>query len=497
MATMNQVGVGLSGSTGTGTFVGANTPTLISPLLGTPTSGVLTNCTGYPASAVSGQVLLANGGTSANLTASNGGIFYSTATAAAILSGTATANLPLLSGSTAAPTWGAFALSLGGALTTAGTHILSGAFSSTFTFTNTTTVTFPTSGTLATTTQIPTGAALTKTDDTNVTATLGGSPTTALVNAASITLGWTGQLGLTRGGTAASLTASNGGIIYSTASAMAVLSGTATANQILMSGSSAAPIWSTSAYPTTLGTGIATWLTTPSSANLLSAMTDKTGTGLNVFGTAPTLKNPVITDANSLNVLTFGVVASAVNYFNMVNRGTGLSPYLESVGSDTNIGMLITMKGTGICQIASAALAIPLQLLSGTTQQHTTNFSFANTSAFRTVTFPDTDFTVAQLVVTKANGTEASNLVTASGNAGVITTSSLSTAGGGSYAITWTNTSITATSAVFLTISGGTNTTQNINFKCVPGSGSATLTIYNLTVATALNGTILISYYVC
>lgn len=34
--------------TGTGALVFANTPTLITPLLGTPTSGVLTTCTGYP-----------------------------------------------------------------------------------------------------------------------------------------------------------------------------------------------------------------------------------------------------------------------------------------------------------------------------------------------------------------------------------------------------------------------------------------------------------------
>ena len=40
----------------------------------------------------------------------------------------------------------------------------------------------------------PSGAALTKTDDTNVTLTLGGSPTTALLAATSITLGWTGTL---------------------------------------------------------------------------------------------------------------------------------------------------------------------------------------------------------------------------------------------------------------------------------------------------------------
>lgn len=86
-------------------------------------------------------------------------------------------------------------------LTLAGNLATVGAFSSTFTMTNTTAVTFPTSGTLATTSQLPTGAALTKTDDTNVTLTLGGSPTTALLNAASLTLGWTGVLSGTRGGT--------------------------------------------------------------------------------------------------------------------------------------------------------------------------------------------------------------------------------------------------------------------------------------------------------
>jgi hypothetical protein len=198
-----------------------------------------------------GQLSLTRGGTNASLTASNGGIVYSTASAMAILSGTATANLPLLSGSTAAPTWGSFALSLGGALTTAGALTTSGAFGATFTFTNTTAVTFPTSGTLATTSQIPTGAALTETNDTNVTLTLGGSPSTALVNAASITAGWTGTLAGSRGGLGAAITANNGGIYYSTATNGALLAGTATANQVLLSGSSTTPAWSTATYPAT------------------------------------------------------------------------------------------------------------------------------------------------------------------------------------------------------------------------------------------------------
>ncbi len=43
--------------------------------------------------------------------------------------------------------------------------------------------------------------ALTKTDDTNVTLTLGGNPTTSLLRDASITVGWTGILAPSRGGT--------------------------------------------------------------------------------------------------------------------------------------------------------------------------------------------------------------------------------------------------------------------------------------------------------
>ena len=96
-----------------------------------------------------------------------------------------------------------------------------------------------------------TPAALTKTNDANVTLTLGGTPATSLLQATSLTLGWSGQLSLTRGGTNANLTASNGGIFYSTASAGAILAGTATANQILLSGSSTTPAWSTATYPAT------------------------------------------------------------------------------------------------------------------------------------------------------------------------------------------------------------------------------------------------------
>ncbi len=61
----------------------------------------------------------------------------------------------------------------------------------------------------------------------------------------------TGVLNLANGGTSANLTASNGGIFYSTASAAAILAGTSTAKQILQSGSSTTPSWSTATYPAT------------------------------------------------------------------------------------------------------------------------------------------------------------------------------------------------------------------------------------------------------
>lgn len=89
--------------------------------------------------------------------------------------------------------------------------------------------------------------------------TLGGTPTGATLQAfsidvdeASLTLNNIGGiLSLSKGGTNAALTASNGGIWYSTATSAAILAGTATAGQLLQSGVSAAPSWSTATFPAT------------------------------------------------------------------------------------------------------------------------------------------------------------------------------------------------------------------------------------------------------
>jgi hypothetical protein len=73
----------------------------------------------------------------------------------------------------------------------------------------------------------------------------------------TITAGtWNGSnIDLGHGGTNATLTASNGGIVYSTGSAMAILAGTATANLPLLSGASTTPSWAAITYPTSATSG--------------------------------------------------------------------------------------------------------------------------------------------------------------------------------------------------------------------------------------------------
>jgi hypothetical protein len=62
-----------------------------------------------------------------------------------------------------------------------------------------------------------------------------------------------------------------------------------------------------------LGTGVATFLATPSSANLRTALTDETGTGSAVFANTPTLVTPVIGAATgtSLVLSSFNAVSAA------------------------------------------------------------------------------------------------------------------------------------------------------------------------------------------
>ncbi len=93
-----------------------------------------------------------------------------------------------------------------------------------------------------------------------------------------------------------------GGIIYRNASAWLQLAPGTAGLPLVTGGAGANPSWSQIAISTAvsgLGTGVATFLGTPSSANLAAAVTDETGTGSLVFGTSPTFTTSIIVPVGS------------------------------------------------------------------------------------------------------------------------------------------------------------------------------------------------------
>jgi hypothetical protein len=104
---------------------------------------------------------------------------------------------------------------------------------------------------------------------------------------------------------------------------------------------------------TGLGTGVATWLATPSSANLLAAVTDETGTGSLVFATSPTLVTPILGTPQSgnfstgtftwptFNQNTTGNAATATlatTATNLAGGAAGSVPYQSAAGTTAMLG---------------------------------------------------------------------------------------------------------------------------------------------------------------
>jgi hypothetical protein len=108
----------------------------------------------------------------------------------------------------------------------------------------------------------------------------------------------------------------------------------------------ALPVASGGTGVTSLGSGVVTWMQTPSSANLAAAVTDETGSGSLVFATSPTLVTPTlgVATATSLNKVT--VTAPATSATLTLANGSSLI---------TSGGNSLTMTTSGTTNVTLPA----------------------------------------------------------------------------------------------------------------------------------------------
>jgi len=95
-----------------------------------------------------------------------------------------------------------------------------------------------------------------------------------------------------------------------------------------------------------LGTGVATFLATPSSTNLISAVTDETGTGSLVFATSPTLVTPALGTPSALVGTNITGTASGLTAGN-VTTNANLTGAVTSVGNATSLGSFTSSQLAG------------------------------------------------------------------------------------------------------------------------------------------------------
>ena len=273
------------------------------------------------------------------------------------------------------------------------TFITSGAYSSTFTFTGTTTLTFPTSGTVTAlgNTTTGSGSIVLATSPTLITPALGTPSSVTLTNATGLPI-TTGVSGLgTNVATAL-------GVAVGTDGAFVVKGG-------VLGTPSSGNLSNCTGYPASsisgLGTGVATWLATPSSANLAAAVTDETGSGSLVFATSPTLVTPnlgtpsaaTLTNATGLpistgvsglgtGVATFLATPSSANLASAVTDETGSGPLVFATSptftSQVTLGTQSTTRGTLVLANTTAgSKAVTLQSSNSTAYAYTLTFPAA------------------------------------------------------------------------------------------------------------------------
>jgi len=93
-----------------------------------------------------------------------------------------------------------------------------------------------------------------------------------------------------------------------------------------------------------LGTGVATFLATPSSANLATAVTDETGTGALVFATSPTIATPTVTTSAVIPIVNGGTAVSSTLTLQSTS-GAGTSDAIIFKTASQSEKMRITTAG--------------------------------------------------------------------------------------------------------------------------------------------------------